>query len=378
MATLNAVILPAKALKDGRHKVRISIAHNSETRYILTDIIIDSVKEFKNGQIVKRPDANYLNTKLRSLINKTQKTIDEIDCSNCLSCSELIHSITSKKEVLTLQALIDEFNDSYHGSEGSKLITQWSFKHLLNYVPGNTLIARIRNMDIVKIKNDLIDKKFSNNSINLLLSKISQLFNFAKTNGYIKDNNVFWRIPKLHGYTRQSWIDVESIKLIRDTTFKTKNLNQIRDIFMLSFYLGGINLADIVKLEIPKSRRLSYCRTKTARTFQMVSFDIPDEAMEILKRLPEYKCLKHKYYRLTCLKQMQKMRRELNLSDDFVFYSARKSFAQIAFDLGISTAVIDYILGHKAREGSNCLYSYISVTPQMATDAIRKVLDFIK
>ena len=68
MATLNALIVPAKVLKGGRHKVRISVAHNGETRYIVTDIIIDSSKEFKNGQVVKRPDAASMNTKLRGLI----------------------------------------------------------------------------------------------------------------------------------------------------------------------------------------------------------------------------------------------------------------------------------------------------------------------
>ena len=61
MAILNAVIVPAKVLKGGRHKVRISVAHNGETRYIVTDITIESLKEFKNGSIVKRPDAAILN-----------------------------------------------------------------------------------------------------------------------------------------------------------------------------------------------------------------------------------------------------------------------------------------------------------------------------
>ena len=64
MATLNAVIVPAKALKGGKHKVRISVAHNGETRYIVTNIIIDSDKEWRNGQVVKRPDAAMKNTRI--------------------------------------------------------------------------------------------------------------------------------------------------------------------------------------------------------------------------------------------------------------------------------------------------------------------------
>lgn len=58
--------------------MRISVAYNGETRYIVTDIIIDSTSEFKNGQIVKRPDAAAKNTKLRKLIQNYQSIIDEL------------------------------------------------------------------------------------------------------------------------------------------------------------------------------------------------------------------------------------------------------------------------------------------------------------
>ena len=61
-----------------------------------------------------------------------------------------------------------------------------------------------------------------------------------------------------------------------------------------------------------------------------------------------------------------------------IYYSARKSFSQHAFDLGINTGVIDYILGHKLDKVGNTLYNYVYVTPEMATEAIRKVLDNLK
>lgn len=60
------------------------------------------------------------------------------------------------------------------------------------------------------------------------------------------------------------------------------------------------------------------------------------------------------------------------------FYSARKSFAQHAFMLGESESVIDYVLGHSLGGGKNkMLYSYVKVTPEMATACVRKVCDFI-
>lgn len=63
---------------------------------------------------------------------------------------------------------------------------------------------------------------------------------------------------------------------------------------------------------------------------------------------------------------------------NLIYYSARKSFSQHAFDLGISESVIDYILGHRVDKGGTSLYAYISVTPEKATAAIRKVLDHLK
>ena len=90
MANLFPTIVPGKILINRTHKIRIALSHNGETRYIVTDIIVDSEKEFRNGVVVKRPDALYLNTKLRKLIDKYQKTLDIIDCQECMTCSQLL------------------------------------------------------------------------------------------------------------------------------------------------------------------------------------------------------------------------------------------------------------------------------------------------
>ncbi|MBR4517104.1 MAG: recombinase, partial [Bacteroidaceae bacterium] len=75
MANLSAVIVPAKVLKGGKHKIRIAVSHNSKTRYIVTNITIDSDKEFKDGRIVKRPDSAIKNVKLRGLLDKYQEAL---------------------------------------------------------------------------------------------------------------------------------------------------------------------------------------------------------------------------------------------------------------------------------------------------------------
>lgn len=46
--------------------------------------------------------------------------------------------------------------------------------------------------------------------------------------------------------------------------------------------------------------------------------------------------------------------------------------------MGINTGIIDYIIGHKLDKSGDSLYNYIVVTPDIATKALRQVLDNLK
>ncbi|MEG1866759.1 MAG: hypothetical protein RR331_07805, partial [Bacteroides sp.] len=78
MPTLKLAITPDKVAKDGTHKIRVALGHQSVTRYIVTRFKIDNLSQFKNGQVVNRPDASIINTKLRTLLNEYQEKIDSI------------------------------------------------------------------------------------------------------------------------------------------------------------------------------------------------------------------------------------------------------------------------------------------------------------
>ena len=98
MATLKLTIVPAKKLIDGRHKIRVSLAHNSETRYIPTECIIDDESEFKDGIVIGRSDASGMNVKLRNLLNYYQDIIDHTSFISGYSCSELRELLVRKKD----------------------------------------------------------------------------------------------------------------------------------------------------------------------------------------------------------------------------------------------------------------------------------------
>ena len=119
MATLKLCIVPAKVLINGKHKVRISLAHNSGTRYIPTNCIIDDLSQFKDGQVINHPEAASMNMKLRNLLNHYQKVIDNIYDVDVYSCSELREIIIKKKNIyFLLQQLISQtvlfIHSSFH------------------------------------------------------------------------------------------------------------------------------------------------------------------------------------------------------------------------------------------------------------------------
>ena len=98
MATVSLALVPAKTMRDGKNKVRIAVAHKSQTRYIVTDVVLNSPKEWRNGRVVKRDDAGYLNVKLLTKMREMQEAIDGVTYAEGLSCSELIEAATMSRK----------------------------------------------------------------------------------------------------------------------------------------------------------------------------------------------------------------------------------------------------------------------------------------
>ena len=177
------------------------------------------------------------------------------------------------------------------------------------------------------------------------------------------------------------------MRFIRDTDTGRRGYNKFRDLFMLSYYLGGVNIIDLARINFNEcADTLHYVRTKTERKAKVnpfVEFDIPDEAKPIIAKYKgEDGFLK--MYKAANEDQCHSMMRTVqSYRDDYdipglTFYSARKSFAQHAFALGENESVIDYVLGHSLGGARNkMLFAYIKVTPAMATACVRKVCDFI-
>ena len=150
------------------------------------------------------------------------------------------------------------------------------------------------------------------------------------------------------------------------------------------FIWGGMNLADIVRNEFDRDT-ISYVRKKTANKREgekIVTFTIPEEAKKIIRKYISRNGKLNFGYQFTysnfqryvnlCLKELAK---KLGIKSNLSFYSARKTFSQFAFDLGIRTEIVEYCLGQSMKE-NRPIYNYIRIMQKQADAAIRMVIDY--
>lgn len=393
MATLSLTIFKAKVLKDGRHKIRIAVRHKHETSYIITRFIIDSESQFKNGQIVKRPDAAVLNTKLRNLINEYQEKLDSIKHPDLYDCRQLKEILINgvQEEPSTFQSLsleyVRELEES--GSIGYSKMIERNSRYLTEFVKGDILLSDITPEIIEGYSRFLRVKKGINETTNsMMMRQTKTIINKGIRKRIVKYEVhpfINFKIPS--SSVREVDITLESFNRIRQAAPKEKKYRVAHDLFCLSFYLGGINLIDLLQIDFRDTDVLEYVRTKTRNTAvgtRTICFTIPEPAKEIIKewmnrntgRLDFGYKFSYPNFSRYLTRSLASLAKELGIDEKVVYYSARKSFAQYASEIGIPDGIIDYCLGHSDKSKGVIRY-YTKVRQKQADMAISRVIDYV-
>lgn len=393
MATLSLTIFKAKVLKDGRHKIRIAVRHKHETSYIITRFIIDSESQFKNGQIVKRPDAAVLNTKLRNLINEYQEKLDSIKHPDLYDCRQLKEILINgvQEEPSTFQSLsleyVRELEES--GSIGYSKMIERNSRYLTEFVKGDILLSDITPEIIEGYSRFLRVKKGINETTNsMMMRQTKTIINKGirkRIAKYEVHPFINFKIPS--SSVREVDITLESFNRIRQAAPKEKKYRVAHDLFCLSFYLGGINLIDLLQIDFRDTEVLEYVRTKTRNTAvgtRTICFTIPEPAKEIIKewmnrttgRLDFGYRFSYPNFSRYLTRSLAALAKELGITEKVVYYSARKSFAQYASEIGIPDGIIDYCLGHSDKSKGVIRY-YTKVRQKQADMAIALVIDYV-
>lgn len=393
MATLSLTIFKAKVLKDGRHKIRIAVRHKHETSYIITRFVIDSESQFKNGQIVKRPDAAVLNTKLRNLINEYQEKLDSIKHPDLYDCRQLKEILINgvQEEPSTFQSLsleyVRELEES--GSIGYSKMIERNSRYLTEFVKGDILLSDITPEIIEGYSRFLRVKKGINETTNsMMMRQTKTIINKGirkRIAKYEVHPFINFKIPS--SSVREVDITLESFNRIRQAAPKEKKYRVAHDLFCLSFYLGGINLIDLLQIDFRDTDVLEYVRTKTRNTAvgtRTICFTIPEPAKEIIKewmnrntgRLDFGYKFSYPNFSRYLTRSLASLAKELGIDEKVVYYSARKSFAQYASEIGIPDGIIDYCLGHSDKSKGVIRY-YTKVRQKQADMAISRVIDYV-
>lgn len=393
---LRVVLLPAKVLADGSHKVRIAISHNGNTRYFVTRFIVPSEKNLVNGNVVGVPNAAYINNQLRLKMSKIYQVYDSMENTDYYSCSQLLAMIEDKlggTKPMTLHELGKEYIKVRRSSvaSGTVYIYERGLAEIDAFFGIDFLLPRLKVTDVSAFK-DYLSDKLNPTTTNLRLRVLNIIVTYALRHNYVKyDVSPFTDVQLPHGLVRDCHITIEQLRMIRDMKFSNSRLDVclsfVRDMFMLSFYLCGMNLADILSQDLRKDY-VSFVRQKTKgrKTDGLkTEFSIQPEAREILNRRLDadgciiFKNKKMGYSQISCMfsRTLPVIAERCGISGKFIYYSSRKTFAQISNELMIKDSIIEYCIGDTVSSSKKVIGYYINVNQRMADISIRKVFDAV-
>ena len=392
MTTFSIVIVPTKRLANGKHRIHIAVAHQAQTRYIATPFILDSISQLKKGRVVRHENAAQINLCLQRTINEYILILSSIKHANQLTCTQLIHSIQEeeRKKYLTFDVIAKEFLSTLQSESRIKSykLYKTAISHFNRFLKKehDIPLEQIRPSHIHQYQNFLEKRELSSTTVRIYLTLIKVILNYAIKMDYIH--------YKVHPFAacilpssriRNLDLTVDELKSLRDVSLKEQNLLIVRDLFMLTYYLGGINLKDLLDYHFEENNLiLSYIRHKTYRTKHgenEIVFSIQPEAQQIISKYRTDKgFLKfgpyesyNKVYSLI-YRYLTRIAREAGITSSISYYSARKSFAQHGYNIGIQIETIEYCIGHSMKS-NRPIGNYIRVMRSHADIAMRRIFD---
>lgn len=354
---------------------------------------ISDLSQWYNGKVVARTDATMMNKRLLFELKKYNDRINEIENNDTYTATQLkLIVIQADKVTQSASTFTDFFRKRIEelkrdGRENYAKMHEETLRIFL-LSEGEVPFVIMNHITIEHFDTYMKRKGYSDGNRNIRLSHIKARVNEAIKYGLIKCEKHPFAYTKISASTPKDLnISITDFVKIRDAdTSESKRLTFAKDIFLLSFYTGGVNLADIVKIDF-SGNEISYTRQKSKehkRKDKVTRISITQEAQEIISKYINAKGVldfgyKFSYVNLcryinSCLKRLAK---ELGITSNISFYSARKTFAQFAAEIAIPYPIIEYCLGHSVKTGIT-INSYVKVKPQQADAAIRRVIEYTK
>jgi integrase len=308
MATFKIVVQKHQERTDGKFPVRIRVTWKRENAYIKTEYYVSRKQltihtESKNNQIIEHFELKD-NHILRELLNRIEAferiMVEKLGKRiNLYSAKELVTFFDTHDEYRS-DGDIDfvEFSNQKIKETGNKG-TAGLYQTVLNSIEHFTKRKTVKAMEItgnfLRDYEGYLKDEGLTGGINLYMRTFKAMFNAMRQEfnddekGDIRiPHNPFkkYEMPKAQIPEKRA-LDIRQIKAIRDMELTLKRDILARDVFMLSFYLVGMNTVDLYYADKIEKGRLIYNRTKTKTRREdkaLISIKIEAVAMLILKK----------------------------------------------------------------------------------------------
>lgn len=376
----------------GQKAIGIQVSHNGKSFKIATSqkVTADQWQSQSCRQI----------TLAKAFLAKVQMVIDNLSLEGKLAdtsvedlktmCSDALGLKSSPRKRLLMRDLINGFVEKKVARRTKELYLSTLTK-LRQYTDIGTLsILDINRTWLEDFDLWMIHDGLATNTRAIHMRNLRAIFNEAIKNEIIV-HYPFRSFQIKREETRHRVLTIEQLRALRDAVIDDPVKQMYRDLFMLDFYLLGINSVDLFNAthEQIVNGRLEYRRRKTGK---LLSIKIEPEAAEILEKYKGEKLLLsplekygnlHDFNRRWCeglatigtgSRRGKKGTSAPLLPPGVTPYWCRHTFASICFnECGLSKDTVSLCLGHSF--GVLTTDIYIAYNNKIIDEANRKVID---
>ena len=393
MASISLKLDRRRATARGLYPIQFLLSSKGKVTTIGTGVNIRP--EHWNGEVNKAvlpkcPNARAINESIESLFFKYTNTLRNLENDGKLvgkSVTEIKKLLVEIRSGSSKESLTDYFS-RYAGSrrtEKSREVYRYTLKTIRAFDNEEVPFEKVNVIWLKAFDAHLEKQGVGINTRAIHFRNLRAVFNSAINEDLIGLEYYPFRKFKIASSRKdkEALTEEQLQRLIAyDTPYPFRRTT--RDLFLLSFYMCGMNLVDLYHLDRLREGRAHFVRTKTSgKNINPVSILVQPEAAEIIARYAGaehvLRFIEERATYDTFIHQVQRALRhiakELGI-EGLTFYWARYTWATLADKLGISEKEISKGLGHV--DTSIAGKFYISYDWTKVDRANRTVLDYIK
>ncbi|MFV0377639.1 MAG: phage integrase SAM-like domain-containing protein [Mangrovibacterium sp.] len=289
MATLKVILDTRAAKKDGTYPVKLYLSHQRKVRLVGLDISI-AKDNWDGAQVVNHKQEARLNRLIKNKLILANGIIALLENQHKLSridINELVFRIENQNEEPEPEYYSVFTHLKYFISNCKSKRTAETYSYTMSkieaFTGNNDLNFEEINLAWLKQFEKYLSTSCGVNTIAIHMRNLRAVFNDAINEDRINQNLYPFRKFEIETKkTIKRSLTIEQLRLIKDYPVQAHQ-EKYRDLFMLSFYLIGINAIDLLNLrpENLVNGRLEYTRSKVDQTY---SIKIEPEALAIIDK----------------------------------------------------------------------------------------------